>query len=72
MPEDQRLHYVIMLFLPPASEWAFNYRANNPFAQWSSFLDDVRRKFDPRYFVNYIELIAKLVQTGSSGLPQGV
>ncbi|XP_042031379.1 uncharacterized protein LOC121778137 [Salvia splendens] len=40
MPEEHRLHYVIMLFDPPASEWVFNYRANNPQARWTDFLED--------------------------------
>lgn len=65
LPVDYRLHYVVMLFSPPASDWIFSYRANNPGASWTQFLDDVRRRFDPNYFVNYIELIAKLTQTGS-------
>lgn len=43
----------------------FSYRANNPRATWHQFLEDVRRRFDPHYFVNYIELIAKLTQSGS-------
>lgn len=65
LPEDQRLHYAVMLFAPPSTDWIFAYRANNPFVSWPQFLEDVRRRFDPNYFVNYIELIAKLTQTGS-------
>ncbi|XP_042032261.1 uncharacterized protein LOC121778950 [Salvia splendens] len=65
MPEDHRLHYVVMFFDPPASEWVFNYRANNPNAQWKEFLEDMRRRFDPQYFQNFIGLIAKLCQSGS-------
>lgn len=65
MPEEHRLHYVVMLFDPPASEWVFNYRANNPQARWKDFLEDVRRRFDPQYFQNFIGLIAKLCQSGS-------
>ncbi|XP_047965215.1 uncharacterized protein LOC125209670 [Salvia hispanica] len=65
MPEENRLHYVVMLFDPPASEWIFNYRENNPQARWSDFLEDVRRRFDPQYFQNFIGLIAKLCQTGT-------
>ncbi|KAL1564357.1 hypothetical protein AAHA92_06709 [Salvia divinorum] len=64
-PDDYRLHYVVMLFDPPVAEWIFNYRANNPHAIWSNFLEDVRRRFDPKCFVNYFGLIAKLCQTGS-------
>lgn len=60
LPEDQRLHYVVLLFSPPASDWIFSYRANNTQVSWLQFLDDVRRRFDPNYFVNYIELLAKL------------
>ncbi|KAL1555207.1 hypothetical protein AAHA92_15677 [Salvia divinorum] len=65
LPEDHRLHFVIMLFDPPVTDWIFNYRANNPSARWRDFLEDVRRKFDPKYFTNYIELLAKLMQTGT-------
>ncbi|XP_057786354.1 uncharacterized protein LOC131003815 [Salvia miltiorrhiza] len=65
MPENQRLHYVVMLFAPPTTEWIFSYRANNPRVSWSQFLEDVRRRFDVNYFVDYRELIAKLTQTGS-------
>lgn len=65
LPDDQRLHYVVMLFSPPASDWIFSYRANNPLVSWSQFLDDVRHRFDPNYFVNYLELLAKLTQQGS-------
>lgn len=65
LPDEQRLHYVVMLFSPPASDWVFSYRANNTFASWGQFLEDVRRRFDPNYFVNYIELITKLTQTGT-------
>ncbi|XP_042012417.1 uncharacterized protein LOC121760890 [Salvia splendens] len=65
MPEEHRLHYVIMLFDPPASEWVFNYHENNPQARWTDFLEDVRRRFDPQYFQNFIGLIAKLSQSGS-------
>ena len=41
--------YVIMLFDPPASEWIFNYRANNGFVTWQEFLDDVSHRFDPQF-----------------------
>lgn len=43
----------------------FNYRDNNPQANWADFLDDVRRRFDPQCFQNFIGLIAKLSQTGT-------
>ena len=65
MPQAQRLHYVVMLFDPPASEWVFNYSANNDFVTWHEFLEDVRLRFDPQSFQNYFSLIAKLTQTGS-------
>lgn len=65
MPIDHRLHYVVMLFDPPAAEWIFNYREANGNIQWADFLEDVRRKFDPKYFVNFMGLIAKLCQTGT-------
>ncbi|KAL1540646.1 hypothetical protein AAHA92_24966 [Salvia divinorum] len=64
-PDDHRLHYVVMLFDPPVAEWIFNYRANNPYARWAEFLEDVRKRFDPKCFVNYFGKIAKLCQTGS-------
>ncbi|XP_042032481.1 uncharacterized protein LOC121779227 [Salvia splendens] len=64
-PEEHRLHYVVMMFEGPASEWIFNYRDNNPNANWADFLEDVRRRFDPQCFQNFIGLIAKLCQTGS-------
>ena len=47
VPEDDRLHYVVMLLEPPASEWIFNYRTNNPWVSWPDFLEDVRQRFDP-------------------------
>lgn len=50
---------------PPATDWIFSYRVSNPVVSWPQFLEDTRRRFDPHYFVNYIELIAKLTQTGS-------
>ncbi|XP_042067228.1 uncharacterized protein LOC121810533 [Salvia splendens] len=62
-PEAERLHYVVMLFDPPASEWIFNYRETNGFVTWPEFLNDVRHRFDPQSFRNYTGLIAKLVQT---------
>lgn len=64
-PEDHRLHYVVMMFEGQASEWIFNYRDNNPNANWSDFLDDVHRRFDPQCFLNFIGLIAKLRQMGT-------
>lgn len=65
LPEEQRLHYVVMLFAPPTTDWIFSYRANNLLVSWTQFVEEVRRRFNPNYFVNYIELIAKLQQTGT-------
>ncbi|XP_042023062.1 uncharacterized protein LOC121770393 [Salvia splendens] len=65
MPDAQRLHYAVMLFDPPASEWVFNYCANNEFVTWHEFLEDVRHRFDRQSFKDYFGLIAKLTQTGS-------
>ncbi|XP_042005724.1 uncharacterized protein LOC121754429 [Salvia splendens] len=65
MPDAQRLHYAVMLFDPPASEWVFNYCANNEFVTWQEFLEDVRHRFDRQSFQDYFGLIAKLTQTGS-------
>ncbi|XP_042038388.1 uncharacterized protein LOC121784292 [Salvia splendens] len=65
LPEDHRLHYAVMLFEPPVAEWVFNYREGNPSARWSEFLEDVRRRFDPKCFVDYFGVLAKLCQTGS-------
>ncbi|XP_042027297.1 uncharacterized protein LOC121774499 [Salvia splendens] len=65
IPEAERLHYVVMLFDLPASEWIFNYRDTNGFVTWPEFLDDVRHRFDPQSFRNYTGLIAKLVQTST-------
>ncbi|XP_042023144.1 uncharacterized protein LOC121770490 [Salvia splendens] len=65
MPEAQRLHYAVMLFDPPASEWVFNYCGNNDFVTWQDFLEDVRHRFDRQSFKDYFELIAKLTQTGT-------
>ncbi|KAL1562610.1 hypothetical protein AAHA92_05174 [Salvia divinorum] len=65
LPDDHRLHYVVMLFDPPVAEWIFNYRANHPTARWTEFLEDVRKHFDPKCFINYFGLLAKLCQTGS-------
>ncbi|KAL1550842.1 hypothetical protein AAHA92_18755 [Salvia divinorum] len=65
LPDEHRLHYVVMLFDAPVAEWIFNYRDSNPMARWHSFLEDVRRRFDPNCFENYLGLISKLCQTGS-------
>ncbi|XP_042017759.1 uncharacterized protein LOC121765623 [Salvia splendens] len=65
MPEEDRLHYTVMLFEPPAAEWIFNYQKNNPYVTWPEFLEDVRHRFDPQSFKNYTGPLAKLVQTGS-------
>ncbi|XP_042032197.1 uncharacterized protein LOC121778871 [Salvia splendens] len=65
MPDEDRLHYVVMLFDPPAAEWIFNYRRNNRYVTWSEFLEEVRHRFDPQSFRNYIGPLAKLVQTGT-------
>ncbi|XP_042018949.1 uncharacterized protein LOC121766761 [Salvia splendens] len=65
MPDYERLHYVVMLFQPPAAEWIFNYRENNPVVTWQEFLGDVRHRFDPQSFRNCIGPLSKLVQTGS-------
>ena len=65
IPELDCLHYVVMLFDPPATEWIFNYRANNEFVSWPEFLEEVRHRFDPQSFRNYTGLIAKLIQTGT-------
>lgn len=65
LPDADRLHYVVMLFPPPASKWIFNYRANNRFVTWNDFLEDVRHRFDPQSFRNFIGPLSKLVQTGS-------
>ncbi|XP_042035243.1 uncharacterized protein LOC121781586 [Salvia splendens] len=65
MPDAQRLHYAVMLFDPPASEWVFNYCANNEFVTWQEFLEDVRHRFDRQSFKDYFGLIAKLTQTGT-------
>lgn len=47
LPEEQRLHYVMMLFVPPAANWIFSYRTNIALVSWQRFLDDVRHRFDP-------------------------
>ncbi|XP_047939435.1 uncharacterized protein K02A2.6-like [Salvia hispanica] len=65
MPEDHKLHYIVMLFDPLVDDWIFNYRANNHFVTWLDFLEDVRHRFDPQCYENYIGLISKLCQTGS-------
>lgn len=65
MPYAQRLHYAVMLFDPPASEWVFNYLGNNDFVTWSEFLEDVRHRFERQTFKDYFGLIAKLTQTGT-------
>ncbi|XP_042059584.1 uncharacterized protein LOC121804108 [Salvia splendens] len=65
MPDYERLHYVVMLFQPPAAEWIFNYRENNPVVTWREFLEDVRHRFDPQSLRNCIGPLSKLVQTGS-------
>lgn len=65
MPDEERLHYVVMLFQPPAADWIFKYRANNPYATWPEFLEDVRHRFDPQSFRNSMGPLSKLVQTGS-------
>ncbi|XP_042035152.1 uncharacterized protein LOC121781486 [Salvia splendens] len=65
MPEAQRLHYAVMLFDPPASEWVFNYCANNEFVTWPEFLEDVRHRFDRQSFKDYFGLIAKITQKGT-------
>lgn len=65
LPEDHRLHYAVMLFEPPVAEWVFNYREGNPTARWTDFLEDVRRRVDPKCFVDYFGVLAKLCQTGS-------
>ncbi|KAG6402647.1 hypothetical protein SASPL_134849 [Salvia splendens] len=65
MPDVQRLHYVVMMFDPPAADWIFNYRANNMFVTWHDFLEDVRQRFDPHCYESYIGLLSKLCQTGS-------
>lgn len=54
-----------MFFHPPASEWIFNYRSNNQFVTWHDFLEDVRHRFDPQSFCNFIRPLSKLVQMGS-------
>ncbi|XP_042065432.1 uncharacterized protein LOC121808942 [Salvia splendens] len=65
MPDAQRLHYAVMMFDPPASEWVFNYCANTDFVTWQEFLEDVRHRFDRQSFKDYFRLIAKLTQTGT-------
>ncbi|XP_042016185.1 uncharacterized protein LOC121764193 [Salvia splendens] len=65
MSDAQRLHYAVMLFDPPASEWIFNYCANNEFVTWQEFLEDVRHRFDKHSFQDCFGLLAKLTQTGS-------
>ncbi|XP_042031572.1 uncharacterized protein LOC121778308 [Salvia splendens] len=65
MADEDRLHYVVMLFQPPAAEWIFIYRANNPVITWLEFLEDVRHRFDPQSFRNCAGPLSKLVQTGS-------
>ncbi|XP_041999909.1 uncharacterized protein LOC121749403 [Salvia splendens] len=65
MPDAQRLHYAVMVFDPPASEWVFNYCGNNDFVTWHEFLEDVLNRFDRQSFKDYFGLIAKLTQTGT-------
>ncbi|XP_047943092.1 uncharacterized protein LOC125189916 [Salvia hispanica] len=65
MPGVQHLHYVVMMFDPPAADWIFNYRANNMFVTWHDFLEDVRQRFDPHCYESYIGLLSKLCQTRS-------
>ena len=65
LPVDHRLHYTLMLFDPLVAEWIFNCRESNPSDSWSEFLEDVCRRFDPKCFVDYFGVIAKLCQTGS-------
>ncbi|XP_042008932.1 uncharacterized protein LOC121757454 [Salvia splendens] len=65
MPDAQRLHYAVMLFDPPASEWVFYYCAKTNFVTWQEFLEDVRHRFDRQSFKDYFGLITKLTQTGT-------
>ena len=65
LPEEHRLHYYVMLFDPPVADWIFNYRESNPVVKWYEFQEDVRRHFDPKCFVDYFGVIAKLSQTRS-------
>ncbi|KAL1551486.1 hypothetical protein AAHA92_19326 [Salvia divinorum] len=65
MPDANRLHYVVPLFDPPASEWIKHYCSNNDFMTWQEFLNEVRYRFDPDCYESYIGLIAKLCQTGT-------
>ncbi|XP_042029888.1 uncharacterized protein LOC121776789 [Salvia splendens] len=65
MSDSESLHYVVMLFQPPAAEWIFNHRANNPVVTLLEFLEDVCYRFDPQSFRNSIGPLSKLVQTGS-------
>lgn len=64
LPDHERMHYVVMLFQLPASEWIFNYCANNIDISWAEFLEDVRHRFNPQSFTNSIGPLSKLVQTG--------
>lgn len=65
MPDAQCLHYAVMLFDPPASEWVFNYCANTEFVTWQDFLENVRHRFDRQSFKDYFGLLAKQTQTGT-------
>ena len=65
MPDANKLHYVVPLFDPPASEWIKNYCSNTDFVTWPDFLNEVRYRFDPSCYESYIGLISKLCQNGT-------
>lgn len=59
-PDDQHLHYVIMLFEPNVADWVWSYAANHEDATWFGFSDDVRRRFDPNCYASDVGLLKKL------------
>ena len=50
---------------PPASAWFRYYRANNCDSSWEDFLQAIRHRFDPDYYVDYVGVLSNLKQTTS-------
>lgn len=57
-----RLQLVGLLIDHPASDWFRYYQQSNGGATWQAFLRDVRQRFDPHFYEDYVGLLAKLQQ----------
>nr|GMD47253.1 Transposon Ty3-G Gag-Pol polyprotein [Ipomoea batatas] len=63
IPEDHRLSYVSFMVTGEASEWLRWMKSNNLLRSWPEFLEQVKLRFDPSHFEDFLGRLSKTCQT---------